>query len=93
MFSLIVILSFQITTIHSYKTNDIYTILYIFSLLYTNYTGSVCIWLIVIYLTPASSPAGTILIEREFFLAGEGSKEERGLRPLSKTSSPFQTNE
>jgi hypothetical protein len=26
-------------------------------------------------------------------LAGEGSKEERGLRPLSKTSSPFQTNE
>jgi hypothetical protein len=47
----------------------------------------------VIYLTPYPSPAKTILTEREFFLAGEGSKEERGLRPLSKTSSPFQTNE
>jgi hypothetical protein len=47
----------------------------------------------VIHLTPYPSPARTILIERKFFLAGEGSKEERGLRPLSKTSSPFQTNE
>jgi hypothetical protein len=45
------------------------------------------------YLTPYPSPARTILNEREFFLAGEGSKEERGLRPLSKTSSPFQTSE
>jgi hypothetical protein len=49
--------------------------------------------LIVIHLTPYPSPARTILNEREFFLAGEGSKEERGRSPLSKTSSPFQTNE
>jgi hypothetical protein len=39
------------------------------------------------------SPAGTNLNEREFFLAGDGSEEERGLRPFSKTSFPFQTNE
>jgi hypothetical protein len=38
-----------------------------------------CLYLVVyLYLTPFPSPARTILNEREFFLAGEGSKEERG---------------
>jgi hypothetical protein len=45
-----------------------------------------------IYLTPYPSPAGTFVYKRITFLAGEGSKDERGLRPLSKISSPFQTN-
>jgi hypothetical protein len=69
------------------------------SIIYAYLTTCNAVWSIVlnrlidIHLTPYPSPARTILNEREYFLAGEGSKEERGRSPLSKTSSPFQTNE
>jgi hypothetical protein len=45
------------------------------------------------FLTPFPSPASAIEQERKAFMAGEGSEEERRLRPLSKTHTPFQTIE
>jgi hypothetical protein len=39
------------------------------------------------------SPTRTIRNEREFFLAGEGNKDERGQSPLSKTYTPLSSKQ